>query len=212
MSNLASSPAHQAVLDELRLAQREHALRIRDIGFLSEAEMHRRSAGSTPYELGHTPEKYSLVRILNMADLATLPTTNDLPRLKEGLRDDDSAVRYWAAMGLLIRGKPAVSASRAALYQALQDDSPTVRVVAARAVGEHGSKTDLEKALTALKELAPPDANDAYVSMLALNAIDALGGKAASLHDFIRTLPTQDPKAPGRANEYVQRLVESILK
>ncbi|MBN2508307.1 MAG: sulfatase-like hydrolase/transferase [Verrucomicrobia bacterium] len=212
VNNLARSPSHQTVLADLRAALRAHALRIRDVGFLSEADMHRRSAASTPYDLGHDPDRYPLDRIIAMAELASMPATNDLDRLKAGLRDADSAVRYWAAMGLLIRSQPAVRASLAELRAALKDDSPTVRIVAARALGEHSSGPDLEKALAALKALAPPDANDAYVAMLALNAIDALGPKADGLREFIRTLPTHDPKAPARANSYVRRLVETIVK
>ncbi len=210
--NLVNSPAHQEILQELRLAQREHALKIRDVGFLSEAEMHRRAAGTTIYEMGHDPEKYPLVRIMMMADTATMPVPGDLSKLKAGLRAEDSAVRYWAAMGMLVRGEPAVGSSRAALYQALLDDSPTVRVTAARALGEYGSRRDLEKALATLKELAPPDKNGAYISIQALNAIDALGDKADSLKPFIKSMPIKDPQAPGRANGYVGRLVQTITK
>lgn len=212
VQNLVDSPAHQEILNELRQAEREQALRVRDVGFLAEAEMHRRAAGTTPYELGHDSERYPLVAIVRMADLATRPASNDLPRLKEGLRDADSAVRYWAAMGMLVRGKAAVSGARAALYQALEDDSPSVRITAARALGEYGSATDLEKALATLKDLVSPEANGAYASMLALNAVDALGEKAAPLRAQIASMPTRDPKAAARANGYVERLVETIAK
>ena len=39
--------------------------------------------------------------------------------------------------------------------------------------------------------------------MLTLNAIDALGEKAAPLHELLRTMPAKDPAATGRANGYV---------
>jgi uncharacterized sulfatase len=209
--NLAASSAHRTVLEGLRQAQREHALRIRDVGFLSEAEMHRRSAGSTPYELGHDPEKYPLVRILAMADLASLPTPNDLSRLKDGLREDDSAVRYWAAMGLLIRGQAAVATAGDELRAALKDGSPTVRIIAARALGQYGNEADLGLVRAVLRELAPPDKNGAYASILALNTIDALGERAAPLREMLKAMPTDDPQAVGRANGYVARLKATIL-
>jgi arylsulfatase A-like enzyme len=211
VKNLAGSPDHQAVLAELRQAQREHALRIRDVGFLSEAEFHRRSEGSTPYDLGHDPRQYPLEKILDMADAASMLKSEALPRLQEGLRDAESGVRYWAAMGLLMRGAPAVEASREGLRAALQDESPTVRVTAARALGQHGNASDLPPALAALKDLAPPDRNGAYVSMLALNAIEALGNRAESLKDALRTMPSKDPKAPGRANGYVDSLLQHMV-
>jgi hypothetical protein len=61
-----------------------------------------------------------------------------------------------------------------------------------------------------LKELAPPDKNGVYVSVQALNAIDALGRKAAPLMDTIRTMQTKDPSAVDRVNGYVARLVADI--
>ena len=57
-------------MNELRQAHREHVLRIRDVGFLPEAEQHAAPAGTTMYEMGHDPQKYPLERILAMADLA----------------------------------------------------------------------------------------------------------------------------------------------
>ena len=141
--NLASSADHQAVLNELRQAHREHVLAVRDAGFLSEAEMHRRAGDTSIYELGHDRQRYPLEKIFDMAQQATLREPNALGDLRAGLKDADSGVRYWAAQGLLIRGPSAVAAAREDLRAALNDDSPTVRIVAARALGEYGNAEDL---------------------------------------------------------------------
>ncbi|MBI5387821.1 MAG: sulfatase-like hydrolase/transferase [Verrucomicrobia bacterium] len=209
--NLVDSPAHQTILRELREAQRQHALAIRDVGFLSEAEMHSRSAGTSIYELGHDAKRYPLEKILAMADAASLLRAEALPQLRQGLNDSDSAVRYWAVMGFLMRGTHAVEAARTDLRKALADESPSVRVTAARALGQHGNAEDLQLALSVLRQLAAPDKNGAYVSLLAMNAIDALGDKASSLREMVKSMPTKDPNAVGRANGYVARLVEKIL-
>ena len=210
VKNLVNSPEHQAVLNELRAALREHTLRIRDVGFLSEAEQHRRAAGTTMYEFGHDPKKYPLEKILAMADTASLLKPDVLPQLKTGLKDSDSGVRYWAAMGLLMRGAKGVESGREDLRAALNDESPTVRVIAARALGQYGNDADLALSLPVLKELAPADKNGAYLSILDLNTIDALGKKAAPLLDMLKTMPTKDPSAVGRANGYVDRLVADL--
>jgi uncharacterized sulfatase len=147
-----------------------------------------------------------------MADVASLMKPRTLEKLKEGLKDDDSAVRYWAAMGLLMRGEEALRGARKDLRAALGDQSPTVRIIAARALGEYGNKADLKLVLPVLEELAPPDTNGAYVSILDLNAIAALGEKAAPLMETIKNMPTKDPAAVGRANSYVGRLVQSLVK
>jgi uncharacterized sulfatase len=199
------------VLDELRQAHRGHVLAVRDVGFLSEAEMHRRAGETTLYEFGHDRQRYPLEKILDMAQRATTRDTGAVDDLRGGLRDADSGVRYWAAMGLLIRGGAAVAAARDDLHAALKDESPTVRIIAARALGQYGTQADLKPALDVLAELASPENNGAYASILALNTIDALGDKAAPLTARLQTLPPQDPAAPGRANGYVSRLLEEIV-
>ena len=208
--NLAASPAHQTVLEELRQAQRQQVLKVRDVGFLAEAEQHARARGTTLFDLGHDPRKYPLENILAMADLASLLKPEAVPRLQDGLKDGDSAVRYWAALGLLMRGTPAVEAARGALRTALQDESPSVRITAARALGQFGPPADLAAALPVLQALASPVENSAYVSMQALNAIKALGPKAAPLLATLKRLPAKDPAAPARANSYVARLLEKL--
>jgi uncharacterized sulfatase len=212
VKNLATSPEHATVLTELRSALRQHVLAVRDVGFLPEPEQHRRAAGTTLYELGHDRAKYPLERILGMADSASMLRPDALPELKQGLSDPDSAVRYWAALGLVMRGRNAVESARANLRRALGDESPSVRITAARALGQFGNADDLAQALPVLGELASPEKNGAYVAMLALNAVDALDKKAEPLFETLKNIPRKDPRAVARANEYVPRLLQRILK
>jgi arylsulfatase A-like enzyme len=209
--NLAASPAHREVLVKLRQAQQALALRIRDAGFLPESEMQRRSTGAAIYDFGHDPKKFPLEKILALADLASSLNPDALPQLLSGLKDGDSGVRYWAAMGLLMRGQKAVAKTRAALREALKDEAPAVRIAAARALGLYGADDDLKPSLAVLGELAPPDKNGLYVSMEALNAVDALGKKASSLAGLIRAMPQQGSFANERTNSNIPRLVEHIL-
>jgi uncharacterized sulfatase len=211
VNNLAASPAHRAVLARLRAAQREQVLGVRDVGLLPEAEMHRRAEGSTPYALGHDRKKYPLERILAAAELASSGTASGAGELKKLLGDGDSGVRYWAVMGLLMRGPKAVGAARAELVARLADASPAVRVAAAEALARSGGEEGLKRALPVLLEHASPAKHGPYVPVQALNAIDALGAKASSLNEALRKLPRKAPGAPARVNGYVTRLVEDIL-
>ena len=45
-------------------------LRIRDLGFLPEEEIHTRSSSGMPYDYGHSPS-YSLERIMEVAEAAS---------------------------------------------------------------------------------------------------------------------------------------------
>jgi len=210
--NLAGSTEHQAVLQKLRTAQESLAVRIRDVGFLPEGELHSRAGEtSTPYEVGHDTSRYDLKRIMQVAGNAASGDPAATESLMKDLSDDDSAVRYWAATGLLIRQAAGVKAGRSELRAALKDDSPYVRVAAAQSLAQFGNEEDVKLALPVLAELAPVDRNGVYVSMSALGAIDELDGRAAPLIDQLKAMPTKDPSIPNRMGAYVANLLKKSL-
>jgi len=212
--NLASSPKHQDVLRRMRKAQQQLARDIKDLGFLPEGEIHSRSAGSTPYEMGHDPAKYPFDRIMAVAEQASSlgpGAPKFVDEMKQALQDTDSAVRYWGALGLLMRKQAGVAAAHDSLHHALQDSSPFVRIAAAEALGRYGNKADVAQALPVLLKLAPADTNGIYASMYAVNALDYLDDKAQGVVDQIKNLPTSDPQANGRMKAYVPNLVKKTL-
>jgi uncharacterized sulfatase len=209
--NLAGSPEHQAVLEKLRAAQREHLLRVRDICFLPEIELHSRSSGSTPYELARDTARYPLEKIINVAGLSSNLTSDSSPQLIDWLKDSDNAVRYWACLGLLMRGGDAVEKRAVDLVNVLGDKSPAVRIVAAQALAEYGSQAVRQHAIETLGSLASPETNGVLVSMSALAAIEALGDKAATLHGMIAAMKPNGPSPDGRYNSYVPRLIDNIV-
>ncbi|NQT14775.1 MAG: HEAT repeat domain-containing protein, partial [Planctomycetes bacterium] len=159
------------------------------------------------YEMGHDDRKYPIEKIMAAAELAASLDEEAAGALVEALDDRDSAVRYWAAMGLLMRGADAVSATKVPLNEALDDNSPYVRTVAAEALGRYGGDEDVARALRVLMELAPVDSGGVFVSMLALNALDAMDAKAAPAADAIRRLPQKDSSVPRRMGAYVPNLI-----
>jgi uncharacterized sulfatase len=208
VKNLASSPAHKAILERFRKEHHAYELEVKDVGLLPEGEMHARAEGSTPYEMGHDPTKYPVERILAAADLATSRQPGVTKQLQTAIEDADGGVRYWGVMGVLIRGAEEVKKTRTSLAKAIADTSPHVRIAAAEALGKHGSEKDLESALALLIGLADSEKNNSYVAIHALNAIDALGKKATPLKPRIAALATVDPKSPARVNtEYTKNLV-----
>ncbi|MEK6238319.1 MAG: sulfatase-like hydrolase/transferase [Planctomycetales bacterium] len=211
--NLADSPEHQEKLAELRKAQQDWCRRIRDLGFLPEGEIHSRSVGSTPREMGLDNEKYPFDRVFAAAEIATTRDAADLPALKKNLKDSDSAVRYWGAIGILNRGAKAVRDSVKELDAALNDESPYVRVAAGYALGKHGDEAGQRRGVDCLAEIAPwtPE-TEVFVSMAALNAIDKLDAKAARVLDALKTLPISGGRSPdGRYNGYVRGLKTKTL-
>jgi arylsulfatase A-like enzyme len=210
VKNLAGSPAHRAILEQLRAAQRAHLTKIRDVAFLPEGEIHARSQGSSPYDMARDDAKYPFQRIFDAADLASNLDPAALPRLTTLITDSDSAVRYWAALGFLMRGAKGVTSGLGPLRAALQDASPYVRIVAAQALAQHGPESDWPATLAVLGELAPPERNGVFVAMSALSAIQALGPKAASLRELVRTMKPEGPSPDARLNSYIPRQIAAI--
>lgn len=212
VKNLATSTSteHRAVLEILRAAVRDQAARTRDIAFLPEGEIHTRAQGSSPYDIARDDAKYPFAKIYAAADVASRLDPSAVPTLEKFITDSDSAIRYWGALGFLMRGKDGVDRGSASLRKALNDTSPFVRIVAAEALAAHGADADLAPALAALRELAPMEKNGVFVTMAALSAIEALGPKAASLHELVRTLKPAGPMPHDRFDSYVPRLIANI--
>ena len=209
--NLAESPDHQEILQKMRNAQQAWARRIRDVGFLPETEIHTRSEGSSPYAMGHDDRQYPMQQIMAVAELASSGKADALPELKKALKQDDSAVRYWAVLGILMRGQAGVAGAGDDLRAALADESANVQVIAAEALGRYGDRADLDRALPVLLAATSNTEGGGYVALLAVNAIDALDDKAAPAREAIREIPNRVKKGGGRASGYVARVVEKIL-
>ena len=209
--NLAKSKAHTEILKRMRLAHLNHLMKIIDVGFLPEGEIHERSEGTTPYEMART-ERYPFRRIMLAADMASGLSPWATKTLIGYLNDKDSAVRYWGAMGLLMRGKQGVKGAGKKLEKALKDNSPYVRVIAAEALGKYGSKEQIESAVKTLGKTADPTKNGCFPSMLAMNAIDHLDERAKPLLPMILSMPRIPREVEKRFQGYVGRLVDTTVK
>ena len=208
--NLADSAEHQAIKARLRKAQQELAAKIRDVGFVPEGERLARSAGDSPYDFGHDDSRYPFDRIFATAELASMLEPEALPALQKAMSDADGAVRYWAALGVLMRGKAGVAVAHAELQKALEDDSPYVQIVAAQALGQYGDGAELQAALPLLIARANWSKNDVFVALAALSALDALGDKAAAVAPQIQELPATGPAPDARYSSYVPRLLGDL--
>jgi uncharacterized sulfatase len=183
--NLATRPEHRETLARFRAAERAQALRVRDVGLLAESDMHLRAGARTPYELGQA-SAYPMERILD--------TAHGRLRAETALADPDAGVRYQAALQLLIARRPMPG-------RLLEDPSPAVRITAAEALAD----------LETLIAHADATRHGIYTALQALNAISALGPRAASLKPRVAALPRLDPHAHMRMKDYLGRIIDDIL-
>src|SRR5690606_24796692 len=171
--NLASSAAHRPVLERLRAELRQHTFAVGDYSFLPEADMIALAAGGSPTRI--SPDRYDVRRAFEAAERAARRDAKSIPELRSMTAAPDAAVRYWGAVGLLVRGADAVRAARDDLMRLLDDPSPSVRVAAAEALATHGRDGDADRAVNTLLQAADLRQSEYLVAVAALNAIDRLG-------------------------------------
>jgi uncharacterized sulfatase len=209
VDNLAASAAHRQTIERFRRALEEHAREIRDVGFVPEYALHREQArGQVPYDFGHDEARCDLERIRAAAQRAT-DSAVPLAAIRPALAEADPSIRYWAATGVLVRGREAVAAVEPDLVRLLADDAPGPRIVAGEALARHGTQDARRKAIATLLDLADAGSNEEYVAMLALNALNLLPDLPAESKAAVLSMPTAPAKTDQREN-YVVRLIEAI--
>ncbi|WP_146849061.1 sulfatase-like hydrolase/transferase [Brevifollis gellanilyticus] len=208
--NLADKPEHAEVLAKMRQAQESLAVKIRDVGLLPEGEMHQRAEGTTPYDMAHDDELYPMQRVLSVAGAASSMKPELNAELKTAFTDKDSAIRHWAAMGALMRGKVGVEQLHAELLNAAKDSSTYVQIPANWALAKHGSDAERTAALTALVSLADWSKHNVFTCMSALCAIGDLGDAAKPAVEDLKKLPTKGESPDPRFNSYVSRLLADL--
>ena len=178
VNNLAADPAYSKVLERMRRANREWVSRIKDTGFIPEADRVDRAGDSSMYDFLRSG-KVELEPIIDAAEVATLGDADNLNTLQSFLENEESAIRYWGATGLLILGRQAAPA-RDGLMAALNDPSASVVTVAAEALYNLGEKEAAKEAL--LKVLDDPNE---FARCHALNAIDCMEEMSPEIVDGV---------------------------
>ena len=126
--NVIDDPQYAEVVKRMRGQLREWMIETRDLGMLDEAEtLQRAESHESHWHLGQSLDNYE--RILDTADLLALGKAG-ASELLTRVHDPDSAVRFWAVLGLLaLRSNDAEVVS--ALQAATKDASVSVRITAA---------------------------------------------------------------------------------
>jgi arylsulfatase A-like enzyme len=208
--NLAGKPEHAETLAKMRQAQEGLAVKIRDVGLLPEGEMHQRAEGTTPYDMAHDDALYPMQRVLSLAGAASSMKPEVLPELKAAFADKDSAIRYWAVMGALMRGEKGVTQLHAELTAATKDSSTYVQIPAHWALAKHGAEADRQPALAGLVGLANWSQHNVFTVISALCAIGDLGDSAKPILEDLKKLPTKGTSPDPRFNSYVSRLLADL--
>ena len=171
----------------------------RDIGLIPESEIERREqVANNRYSILLDVEQSLIERIRNVANLA-IGGGEDFSPLEQALNDQDSVVRYWAAIGAGNMPDQAVAA-QARLEELLGDEAPCVRNAAARALLKLG-QTDL--ALNQLKQELTSEHQ--WARLRAAIVIDEAGEVARPLVPELKACLENQP------NKYITRVANRTL-
>ncbi len=181
INNLAKNPEYKHVLEEMKSALSQWSIEIKDTGFIPEAERSNRSEDLSSYDYFRSGS-FDLQPIIEAANVAVEANETNLDKLCTFLKNEDSAIRYWGATGLLLLGDKATDKIDE-LKKASQDKSANVSIVAAEALYKLGETSFAKKIL--LENLKAPNQ---FVRTHALNTIDCLKITSMDIQDGVINL------------------------
>ena len=153
INNVIDDPQYANVVKKMRKRLRDWMLESRDLGLLDETEtLQRAKAHKSHWELGQSIDNFP--RILDTANLM-VHGDKAIPELLARANDPDSAVRFWAVLGLVaLQSDDANVVSE--LQAAAKDKSISVSTTAADGLFNLGRYEDgLPAIIAALKHSIP---------------------------------------------------------
>ena len=211
VNNLAGDPKYRSVLDRMRKAETEWMNEVRDAGLIPETDYSYFLGEGSLYDYMHSAE-CPFNDLMKASSLAVLGNREDIKRFTGYLKNQNSAIRYWGATGLLILkndARPAINE----LKEASKDKSGAVATLAAEALYGLGEKSTSANAyINILQDTLNYDMTDRN---FALNSIDAINMTSEEVIAAVKTLYNeQGRKATGfaRYNYYDVLMSEYLLK
>lgn len=230
LTNLAMVEEYAEKKEALATELRKWIVEHRDSGFLNEAEYQIRAhdEGRTPFEVVQDQSGFDLLASLDMAWQVGRANVN-ADDLEKGLAHDESGVRYWAVVTIQAsmqmygngRSETSINELLDLLVYALDDPSPSVRVVASQTILEivhdelKASEDDSEPrpsssmetrikqrdaAIQRLGELLEDDRP--WVALEAARATALLGQRAVKLVPVMKRVVNRNRSEPGSRRPY----------
>jgi len=211
INNLADDPKYKHILLRMRKAETKWMNDILDAGLIPETDYGYFLGSGSLYDYMRSAE-CPFKELLKAADLALLGSGKDVKKFIQYLNNENSAIRYWGAAGLLILKQDARPAT-GALKMATRDRSGAVATLAAEALyGLDDKEAATEAYIRLLQDTVTYDMTDRN---FAHNSIDAINLKDRTLTNAIKKLyDEQTSKFSGftRYSYYDVLMSEYLLK
>ena len=197
--NLIDNSKYMEIANELRQELSRWQKEKRDLGLLPECERAKRAEdlGVTLRELASDPSAYDLDAYLEASDLALQRDARHLTELRQFLQSEDSGIRYWGVIGLLLLDQKPTQVVEE-IRPLLTDKSHSVRAMAAYALHLRGEKEQAREILLNLLH------QESHATLLVLNIIAWLNEDPAYFEDKIKGTRNQ------QLQPYVQKMKENL--
>jgi arylsulfatase A-like enzyme len=192
-NNLAGNQTYAEAKEKLKSRLHTWMLGNKDLGLLAEPEYMIRGSQSTPYEYSRNSGNYHVDNILQAAEMVGVASEKEL---LAKLADQESGVRYWAVIGLR-QYSVADKTTLNALEKALEDNSPSVQIVAAEALCHFGKPA---KAVPVLGKWVADDRR--WLALQAARNILLVGDNAKPLVPEMRKVLEKNLSTPGEKRKY----------
>lgn len=209
INNLVDDPEYKDVLERMREQETNWMREVRDVGLIPETEYADFAGEGALYDYMRSDE-CPFEELLEAAQLATTPGDENLDVFVQNLKNDNSAIRYWGAVGLLIH-RDAAGPYLEDLKNAVDDPSAAVASLAAETLYRRGNK---ELAIAAFERIVEDTENYTAVDRaFVLNSVDAVNAESVYLKELVKALHQRntEPNA-GAANDYDTRISRMLLQ
>ena len=194
----------------MREENRRWMAEIRDVGLIPETEYSKRAGNGAMYDYMRSAA-CPFDELLEAAQMATSPGEGDIERYIEYLKNDDSAIRYWGASGLLAHVENAEPALSELQNIAGEEASATATLVAEALVhlGDRETANQIYIRILTDESNGPLDRN------FALNSLDAIDFRTPEIEAAVQTIYQNNIEAMSgfsRYSRYDASVSEYLLK
>jgi len=183
VNNLAGDPEYEQVLVRMREENRRWMAEIRDVGLIPETEYTRRAGEGAMYDYMRSAA-CPFDELLDAAQLATSPGEGDIDQYIAYLKNEDSAIRFWGATGLLAHIDNAGPALPVLQGLAGEQASATA-ILVAEALFQLG---DLETASQIYIRILTDESDGPLDRNFALNSLDAIDFRTPEIEAAVQAI------------------------
>lgn len=219
--NLAGDPQHKSTLDRFRNAFANNARKVGTLSFVHEGRLQTITVkgNQTRRDLIDDQLAFPFEQVWEIAgavsgqELDAASKQTNMAKCVAAATAKSPTVRYWAAMGLLNGGKPAVDQHSDLLKRLLNDEAPEVALTAAEALlsfdANDADPATVNNAKQVVLKYCDMNQSNSFYALNAVNIVDRHWKMFESEMPTILSLPGNDP-AIERGGHYLERMFKTF--